>query len=172
MKRPAVTIRRTVEDDWHSVRALRLEMLRDTPLAYLESLADAKKHDEPEWRMRAARGSSGTSVALAAIRGITWIGTMGAYVPAPGREPVLVGVYVSPDFRGTRAGVADALLDGIEAWVLERGATGYTLEVHEKNPRARAYYERRGFTLTGRTLPYPLDPSGRELELEMSKTLL
>jgi GNAT superfamily N-acetyltransferase len=121
--------------------------------------------------MRAARGSSARSLSLAAIRGATWIGTMGAYFPVPGADPVLVGVYVSPDFRGSAAGVTDALLDGVEAWVREQGHTALTLEVHEKNPRARAYYDRRGFTLTGRTLPYPLDPSGRELELEMRKTL-
>jgi len=82
--------------------------------------------------------------------------------------PTLVGVYVAPGFRGRRAGVTDALLDAVEAWAREH-ADVLRLEVNELNARARAAYERRGFVLTGRTSPYPLDPPS--LELEMIKRL-
>ena len=37
----AVTIREIEERDWVRLRALRLEMLEDTPIAYLETLATA-----------------------------------------------------------------------------------------------------------------------------------
>jgi hypothetical protein len=37
--------------------------------------------------------------------------------------------------------------------------------VHEDNARARRAYERRGFVLTGHTVPYNLDPSRNELEM-------
>ena len=48
---------------------------------------------------------------------------------------------------------------------LDRGP----LEVHEDNPRARRFYEKLGFTLTGRSREYELAPGG--LELEMIKPL-
>jgi RimJ/RimL family protein N-acetyltransferase len=37
--------------------------------------------------------------------------------------------------------------------------------VHEDNPRARRFYEKLGFTLTGRTREYELSPGGLELEM-------
>ena len=81
-----------------------------------------------------------------------------------GGDPWLVAVYVAPDARGAAAGVTDALLAPIEEWARERGS-GLLLEVNEENPRAIAAYRKRGFTETGRSRPYPLDPSLRELEM-------
>ena len=42
------------ERDWAHLRALRLEMLADTPLAFLETLDDARAEPESQWRARAA----------------------------------------------------------------------------------------------------------------------
>jgi GNAT superfamily N-acetyltransferase len=159
------TVRSPVEEDWERVRELRLEMLADTPIAYLETLEDALRHDEAYWRRRARPREDG-SISVAAVAGDRWVGTM-AGVPGVG-GPMLVGVYVAPDFRGRRAGVTDALLDRVEAWA-RRHSDVLRLEVNELNTRARAAYERRGFVLTGRTSPYPLDPPS--LELEMIKRL-
>jgi GNAT superfamily N-acetyltransferase len=82
--------------------------------------------------------------------------------------PTLVAVYVAPGFRGADAGVTDALLAGIERWAAQHGDQ-LRLEVNEFNPRAIEAYRRRGFVMTGRTTPYPLDPPS--LELEMVKPL-
>lgn len=160
-----LTIRPVVEEDWAHLRDLRLEMLRDTPIAYEEKLEAAERRGEGEWRMRAARGSAPTSTTLVAIddRG-RWVGTMGAYVPPGGSLPWIVAVYVTPKRRGRRHGVADALLDAVEDWAAARGDT-VVLEVHQDNARARAFYERRGFHLTGRTRPYPFDTTRDELEM-------
>lgn len=95
------SIRRTTSDDWSAIRDLRLEMIRDTPTAYAESLEDAMGHDEAEWRMRGERGTAEQGIALAAItESGRWVGTMGAFVPDAETGPLLVGVYVAPDFRG------------------------------------------------------------------------
>jgi len=90
---------------------------------------------------------------------------MGGYLE--NGAPLLVGVYVSPDYRGA-AGVADALLTAVEDWARERGDR-LALHVHSGNARARAYYRSRGFVETGVTIPYVLDTSA--LELEMVKAL-
>lgn len=162
-------VRRTEEDDWREVRALRLEMLRDTPIAFGETLQDALGHAESEWRMRAARGTAAHGTVLVAIDPTgRWVGTMGGYVPDPATGPLLVGVYVTPDHRGREAGVFDTLLGAIETWARGEGPV-LTLHVHEDNSRARAAYLRRGFTETGHRVQYVLDSSATEIE--MVKTL-
>ncbi|GAB3218095.1 hypothetical protein GCM10027586_11080 [Kineococcus gypseus] len=166
----AASVRATTEDDWREVRALRLEMLRDTPHAYLETLEAALAHDEAEWRVRARRGTSATSTSLVAVDADgRWVGTMGGWVPDAASGPLLGGVYVAPSHRGREAGVADALLDAVEAWALAHGPR-LRLEVHEDNHRAQAFYARRGFRPTGRWAPYPLDPSRREIEMARDLT--
>lgn len=158
-------IRPTTEDDWREVRALRLEMLHDTPMGFAESYETALTHDESEWRRRGARGTATVSAAFAAIAESRWVGTMSGYVDA-GR-PMLVGVYVTPDYRGD-TGVADALLAAVEHWATQHGET-ITLHVHADNLRARRYYVKRGYVETGVTLPYVLNAA--ETEIEMAKSL-
>ena len=164
MSRSPLEIRRTVESDWADVRALRLEMLEDTPMAYGETLETASQRGEAWWRMRAARGSSPEQMQLVAIRDGEWLGTMGGYVPDSATGPVLVGVYVVPRARGARSGVTDALLAAVEDWAAERAGT-LSLIVHEDNLRARAAYAKRGFVPTGHTIPYILNADERELEM-------
>ena len=163
-----IVIRTTDESDWQAVRALRLEMLRDYPLAYGETLAAALDVEESGWRLRGARGTTAGQTSLVAITGDRWIGHMGGYIPDPVSGPLLVGVYVAPDFRGEASGVARSLLGAVEDWARGFGDT-LRLEVHEHNPRAIRFYEKLGFTLTGRSREYELAPGG--LELEMIKPL-
>ena len=165
MREPGFSIRSTDAADWREVRDLRLEMLADTPIGFAERLESALENDEAEWRIRAARGQKPMTIAVAAITAEgRWVGTMGGYIPDGKTGPLLVGVYVTPDYRGRRAGVTDALLSTVEEWAFKYGST-LTLGVHEDNIRARTAYERRGFTLTRHTVPYVLDKSRRELEM-------
>lgn len=152
-------LRPTVADDWREVRALRLEMLADTPEAFLEHLADAERHDEATWRTRAARG-----YMVAILPNGRWVGTMGVHQGAADLTPFLVGVYLSPDVRGARYGIADALLAAVEHQA-SATADRILLEVHEDNARARAFYGRHGYVETGRSRAYPLDTTKRELEM-------
>ncbi|AMB60077.1 GNAT family N-acetyltransferase [Microterricola viridarii] len=166
-------VRRTTEQDWAEIRALRLEMLADTPHAYLETVADAAARDESGWRRRAARTAGPGAISLAAIltdgaEAGRWVGTMAAILPVGAAGARLVGVYVSPGWRGATSGVSDALLDGIEEWAGLHGDV-LTLEVHQDSTAARRFYKRRGFEETGAVQPYPLNP--KQLELEMAKPL-
>jgi RimJ/RimL family protein N-acetyltransferase len=156
----AFTIRPTTVDDWREVRALRLEMLADTPLAFGETLAAAERRDEAGWRERAGRDA----VFAAILDDGTWVGTMGGYLPGGGADPLLVGVYVAPAHRGRENGVTDALLAVVEHWAGTR-ASSIGLRVHESNARARAAYERAGYEYTGRTFAYVLDHDAVEYEM-------
>lgn len=165
MKPEIFTIRPTTGADWRAIRDLRIEMIRDTPTAYAESLQDALGHDQAEWVMRGERGTAEHGIALAALtEGERWVGTMGAFVPNPEAGPLLVGVYVALEYRGSQAGLTDSLLSRIEDWARTEGPQ-LTLHVHEDNTRARKYYERQGFKLTGQTVAYNLDPTKNELEM-------
>jgi GNAT superfamily N-acetyltransferase len=160
-------VRTTDEADWEHVRALRLEMLRDTPIGYGEAVNDALGRTAAEWRVRAARGQQPHGTSLVAITADgRWVGAMAGYVDD--QKPRLVGVYVTPSHRGRDAGVTDALLAGIGSWARQHGGVLW-LEVHEDNRRAITAYERRQFRRTGATRPYDLDPS--RVLIEMSKTL-
>lgn len=164
-------IRPIVESDWREYRDIRLKMLAEIPLAFGETLGVAERRGEVAWRHRASSGPTGTSIRLVAIDTASgeWAGTMGGFLsPDDGNRAVLVGVYVSPGYRGTESGVTDSLLAGIEEWAHRFGDT-LLLHVHEENARARAAYAKRGFTLTGVTLPYVLDTTS--LEVEMVKSL-
>jgi GNAT superfamily N-acetyltransferase len=161
----AFSVREVEERDWLRLRTLRLEMLEDTPIAYLETLETAQAHPTSHWK-RSARGRAGGIKLVAELEDGRWVGTMTGIL-AEG-TPTLVAVYVSPDVRGAAAGVTDALLTGIERWAAQHGDQ-LRLEVNELNGRAVEAYRRRGFVLTGRTTPYPLDPPS--LELEMVKPL-
>jgi RimJ/RimL family protein N-acetyltransferase len=162
-------VRRVVEDDWQLLRAIRLEMLTDSPDAYLERLVDAEPRTEDEWRFRSDRGSSGpTNLALAAEdpdRPDRWVGYLACFVDAPGQGHV-VSVYVAPSQRGT--GLAGRMLDRVTEWARgEAGLDRLHLYVHEDNARAHAFYRRYGFTETGGSFPYDFDPTKSELEMAL-----
>ena len=169
-------IRRFGAADWRRVRDLRLEMLADSPLAYVESLADAKRRTDDEWRARAAWADGPRRLGLAAVLTAVltdvltdeerWIAQAraGAFADRDNRAYVF-NVYVTPGFRG--AGVADDLLDHAERWAREQAHPALFLFVHEHNARAIAFYRRRGYQFTDAREPYLYDPSQSELEMRL-----
>ncbi|MFF9502976.1 GNAT family N-acetyltransferase [Streptomyces sp. NPDC014656] len=162
------TLHRVQAEDWPAYRAIRLEMIRDTPLAYLETIEDALGHPDSEWRFRTTRSASPGNIGVAAVgpEG-TWVGVMNGFLPARDTAK-LVGVWLHPDHRGPAGGVAALMLDEIVRWAREEtAAERLVLLVHEENRRAIAFYRRGGFVPTGHEEPYPLDESQRELEMAL-----
>jgi len=76
-------------------------------------------------------------------------------------------MWVAPERRRTNTG--RLLVDAIESWGRRNRAHILQLMVTSSNLAAIAFYQRLGFTPTGRTEPYPNDPS--LIEYEMSKSL-
>jgi ribosomal protein S18 acetylase RimI-like enzyme len=164
-QRRPVRVERARAQDWQAWRSIRLEALADTPIGFLELLADAQQRPDGHWQQRTAASAEGEASALwLAWDGEQVVGCAGAARYEPGTYALLISVYVSPAARG--AGVLDQLLDAAAGWAgsLE-GVDELRLEVHEDNARARAAYRRRGFAETGSTQPYAPDPSRRELEM-------
>ncbi|WP_022882051.1 GNAT family N-acetyltransferase [Gryllotalpicola ginsengisoli] len=161
-----ITVRRTTEDDWVRMRALRLQALQDTPMAYLQTYERALELGEDDWREYAARGQESGRTFVVAVDDESgeFVGMMGGATDRDGGAPYLVAVFVAPEWRGARHGVTDLLLEAIEDWARERGGA-LQLDVHEDNLRAKRYYENHGFVPTGKWMPYPLDRSKRELNM-------
>jgi ribosomal protein S18 acetylase RimI-like enzyme len=69
-----------------------------------------------------------------------------AHRPA-GAAAELISMWVAPEAR--ERGVADQLIDHIEAWARHEGAVRLHLAVAAGNERAAALYRRHGFADTG-----------------------
>ena len=64
-------------------------------------------------------------------------------------------------------GIGRLLVNEIVGWASRRGAHTLQLLVTSNNELSMVFYQRLGFTRTGRTEPYPNDPS--LIEYEMSR---
>jgi GNAT superfamily N-acetyltransferase len=159
------TVRRVRLQDAARMRALRLEMLADTPLAFLETLAEAAALPHSEFVDRVARGSFGDFSAqfVAEVDG-RFVGHAGGIAsPDDPKVTIIFAVYITPAHRGS--GLLEQLLDGVAAWSRNAGRPELMLEVVVGNDRARRAYERLGFVDTGVRVPHPVIPVLKELQM-------
>lgn len=167
------SVRRMTGDEWESLRAVRLEMLADTPTAYVESLASAEAQTVGQWRSRAAAMTAPGSVTFVAeddsaangFCGLMRVVVKHPQDPGRPRQAMLISVYVAAAFRGS--GIAGKLLGhSVAAAASELGAGLLQLGVHEDNTRALRFYARHGFHDTGLREAYALDPAKKEFIME------
>jgi GNAT superfamily N-acetyltransferase len=148
------------------MRALRLEMLADSPLAFLETLAQAAARPHAEYQARIARAATGNAVAQFVAdpgRGPLVGHAGGLALPEEPGTTVVFAVYVTPAHRGT--GVLAALVEAVAGWSTAAGRPELLLEVVVGNDRAVRAYERLGFTDTGVRVQHPVVPALRELQM-------
>ena len=159
------TVHRVTPGDAGRMRALRLEMLADSPLAFLETLAAAAARSHEDYRRRIAQASAGRTLAqFVADPGGPLVGHAGGTVlPEDLSTTVVFAVYITPARRGT--GILADLVDAVAAWSKEAGRDQLMLEVVVGNDRAVRAYERLGFTDTGVRVPHPVIPTLTELQM-------
>jgi GNAT superfamily N-acetyltransferase len=147
------------------MRALRLEMLADSPLAFLETVAQAAARPHEDYRRRIVQASAGRALAqFVADPGGRLIGHAGGTVmPEDAGVTIVFAVYVTPARRGT--GVLDDLVEAVAQWSRAVGRPELMLEVVVGNDRAVRAYERLGFTDTGARVPHPVIPALTELQM-------
>ncbi|MEJ3743351.1 GNAT family N-acetyltransferase [Actinomycetes bacterium KLBMP 9797] len=148
-------VRRIRPEDAARMRALRLEMLADAPLAFLETIADAAARPHAEFVRRVTYVSAGDEVAqfIAEADG-RFVGHAGGIAaPDDAKLTVIFAVYVTPTFRGSQ--VLAQLVDEVAEWSRTAGRPELMLEVVVGNERAVRAYERLGFVDTGVRLPHP-----------------
>jgi GNAT superfamily N-acetyltransferase len=153
-----VTVRRVRPEDAARVKAIRLEMLVDSPLAFLERIdeAAAKPHADHQARIAHVSSDSDNAQFIAEEDGRI-IGHAGGWAPQAATGVTLIfAVYVTPARRGT--GVLRQLVDVLAQWSRAMGRPRLELEVIVGNDRAVRAYQRIGFTDTGQRAPHPTIP--------------
>lgn len=162
---PPVAVHRVTPADAARMRALRLEMLADSPLAFLETLADAAARGHEAYRRRiAAAADGGTLAQFVADPGGPLVGHAGGTVlPEEPHVTVVFAVYVTPAHRGT--GVVADLVEAVAAWSRAAGRAELMLEVVVGNTRAVRAYARLGFADTGERVAHPTVPGLQELRM-------
>ncbi len=158
-------VRRIRPADAARMRALRLEMLADAPLAFLETIADAAARPHGEFAARVAGTSSGSRMAqFVADPGGRLVGHAGGTVtPEEPGLTVVYAVYVTPSWRGS--GLLADLVDAVAAWSRACGRPELMLEVVVGNDRAYRAYQRLGFVDTGVRVRHPTIPALTELQM-------
>ncbi|RLP89139.1 GNAT family N-acetyltransferase [Micromonospora sp. CV4] len=163
--RSQAEIRRVRPEDAARMRALRLEMLADAPLAFLETVADAAARPHADYAARIAYTAVGSDTAqFVADPGGRLVGHAGGTVtPTESGLTVIYAVYITPAWRGT--GLLAELVDAVAAWSRACGRPELMLEVVVGNDRAYRAYQRIGFVDTGVRVPHPTIPALTELQM-------
>jgi ribosomal protein S18 acetylase RimI-like enzyme len=158
---PALTVCRVDPSLWQVQRGVRLAMLLDTPLAFGSTFAREVAFPDDLWVER-MQGSA----AWLAFEGELPVGAETLFhAPDQGdHEAHLVAMWVASHARGR--GVADRLVGTLLDHARQSGLHRVTLDVADDNERAIGFYERTGFTRTGRTGELPHQPQVSEFEME------
>jgi len=161
----AATIRRIRPTDAARMRALRLEMLADSPLAFLETLAEHAARSHSEYTARIARAAVDPTFAqFVADPGGPFVGHLGGMaLPDDPTVTVIFAVYLTPAWRGS--GLLAELVGTAAAWSRAAGRPELMLEVVVGNDRALRAYQRLGFVDTGVRVPHPTIPTLTELQM-------
>lgn len=164
-----VTLHRIAPTISASYKTVRLRALQDTPSAFGSAYARESQFSEADWHSRAANLCTPHSIGYLAYHQDEYCGIAAGFLDQQTPQNAeLVSMWVAPSHR--RTGTGKLLVDAIESWARLCAAHTLRLMVTNNNLAAISFYERLGFTTTGRTEPYPNDPT--LIEYEMSKSIL
>jgi GNAT superfamily N-acetyltransferase len=154
-----LTVERLDDAGWARLRDLRLRALADEPDAFGSTLAEEAGRDDDGWVRFLALGPWWLAVGDGRDVGLVAGGTR----DGDASTRWVYSMWVEAAWRGR--GVGDALLDAVRAWAAGDGATRLGLDVTDRVPRARRFYERYGFEATGLVVPLPRDTTVSLVEL-------
>jgi len=155
-------IRAVSPSEWQQSRDFRLTALQDpvAPVAFARTYAEESVLTDEAWRRRASGAGSQQFVAVDTATS-HWAGMAVVVIERPDYLSVNA-VYLRPEARAS--GLADRLLHTATTWTWPH-TDRLHLWVHEKNPRAEAFYRRLGFARTGKTMASPIDATATEYEM-------
>jgi ribosomal protein S18 acetylase RimI-like enzyme len=149
-------------------KAVRLRALQDAPLAFSSTYAKEFQLTDSDWMKRVERWNGETGAGFLAMEEDTACGIVGSFLDQKdATRAELVSMWTAPSHR--QRGVGHLLVDSGSNWAKGRNARILLLMVTGNNESAIRFYERLGFTRTGRTEPYPNDPA--VIEFEMSRPI-
>ncbi|MHB8438085.1 MAG: GNAT family N-acetyltransferase [Acidimicrobiales bacterium] len=157
------TIRRLRKSEWRLLRAVRLHALQDAPFAFGSSFGEEADQPDDWW----VAGYEHLAWFVAEDEGNV-VGLVGGLAAEDeGSRPEIISMWVDGDHRATH--VAIQLLEAVLDWARSSGYDEIVLAVAADNDRARRFYERAGFRLTGSSEPLRSRPSQctQEMVLEL-----
>lgn len=161
---PLITLHRITPQLTDRYKVIRLRALHDSPMAFGSTFTRESAFSGDDWAQRARNLDDHQAVGYIAVAAGADCGIAVCFLnqanPACAN---LFSMWVAPEAR--RAGIGELLVREICAWATKRKATHLALMVTSSNSGAAKFYERLGFTKTGRTEPYPNDASMIEHEL-------
>ncbi|HEX7115290.1 MAG TPA: GNAT family N-acetyltransferase [Steroidobacter sp.] len=160
MTSPRFIVRRAVPGDEPILRMLRLEALTNDPDAFSSTYERELARTTEDWQRWMSPGITLILEEGGEARGLV----SGMYDAEQAAVVHLMAMWVHPDLRGS--GAADALVIEHLKWAHSVRAKLVRLGVIATNIRARRFYERHGFRLTGRETIWEAD--GR-VELQMER---
>jgi len=157
-------IRRITLDDLDVFRDVRLRALRDSPSAFGSTYEAEASRPRDQWLDRVSRSATSSERAMfLAYDGDECVGLAGCVEDDLGADRQLISMWVAPTHRGTDT--AKALIDAVLTWAEQTGARRVGLWVTRGNDRAKRFYERTGFRVTGDVQPLPSDPCKEEIRM-------
>lgn len=155
-----LTIQRLDGSRWAILRNVRLAALLDAPEAFWATWQDESQNTRQDWIAFARHVIWFTALDNAAPSRVN-VGLVGCLQrPEFPDEPEIIGMWVAPDRRGT--GPADLLITAVHRWGAANGVRAMGLWVVEDNHRAKRFYERHHYRLTGERAPLPAGRHGHE----------
>jgi ribosomal protein S18 acetylase RimI-like enzyme len=143
---------------------VRLRALQDAPYAFGSTYAKEAQFPDAEWVRRAERWNGERGVGYVAMDGQSACGIAGSFLDEKDATRAnLISMWTAPTHR--QRGVGRLLVNEVLNWARGRGAKSLLLMVTGNNEPAIRFYERLGFTQTGRTEPYPNNPAVTEYEM-------
>jgi ribosomal protein S18 acetylase RimI-like enzyme len=140
----ARSVRRAALGDEGVLRELRLQALREAPVAFGSTYEREVARTTVDWQKWMSPGVAFILCEPAGARGMV-AGVRDEIDPAVVH---LMAMWVHPESRGS--GAADELVIAVINWAQSERAKCVRLKVIEGNDRARLFYERMGFYPTGR----------------------
>lgn len=149
-------------------KAIRLRALQDAPFAFGSTFLKESQLTDSDWIKRVERMNGETGAGFLAMDNDTACGIVGSFLNQNDRSCAhLISMWTAPKHR--QRGIGRLLVDAVLHWARGRDTRVLQLMVTSINQPAIRFYERLGFTRTGRTQPYPNDPA--VIEYEMSRII-
>jgi ribosomal protein S18 acetylase RimI-like enzyme len=162
----AATVRRLTFADLSEYKAIRFEMLAESPSAYGATLASARARPEAFWRTWLDDAFALGADVEGELAGTARFHRQGG--PKDNHKADLTAMFVRPRFR--RRGVARTLLQAGEA-ILGPEVEQILLDVVDANAGAIALYTAEGFETYGLARQALKGPDGYANEIQMVKFL-
>ncbi len=157
----AMVIERLRDDDWQSLRDVRLAALADAPHAFCARLADERVYGREKWI-----SFLGAAAWFVARRDEAPVALAAGMTGVRDPEPELISMWVAPAERGR--GIGSALTRAVLDWARAEAADTLALWVTDGNVAARRMYERFGFAATGEWAPTPHTAATGEIRMRAS----